>query len=88
MKWSDDSVYKGEWKKNERFHGTMVMVTGVEYTGFWKYDKFHGKGRLKTDFGLIFEGEFRDGFRQKYGRLTYEDESVYTGELEDWTRQG
>jgi len=88
MKWSDESQFKGEWRKDQRYHGTMIMVTGAEYTGYWKNDKFHGKGKITTPEGLVFEGEFQNGFRQKYGTIFYEDGSVYTGELEDWTRQG
>jgi hypothetical protein len=89
MKWSDDSTYKGEWIKDERHYGTMYMVTGAEYTGYWKSDKFHGKGTLKNDDDLIFEGEFINGFRQKYGKLIYPDsKNIYTGELEDYNRNG
>lgn len=88
MKWVDESQFKGEWRKDERHYGTMTMVTGAKYTGAWKNDKFHGKGKLLTPEGLTFEGEFAHGFRQKFGKVTYEDGTVYTGQLEDWSREG
>ncbi|CAI2378234.1 unnamed protein product [Moneuplotes crassus] len=88
MRWSDESQFEGEWRKDKRYYGTMVMVTGEEYRGYWENDRFHGKGKITTPEGIIFEGEFINGFREKYGKIFYEDRSVYTGELEDWTRQG
>lgn len=88
MKWSDDSVYKGEWRKDERYYGKMIMVTGNEYTGYWKHDRFHGKGTLKTDDGHVFEGEFRNGFREKFGKITYPEGAVYVGEIEGMNKHG
>lgn len=88
MKWSDDSVFKGEWRKDERHYGTMIMVTGTIYTGLWKDDMFHGKGTLKTDDGLIYEGEFVKGHRQKFGKIIYPDKTVYIGEISNMKREG
>lgn len=36
MKWSDGTIYKGRWKKNEmNGHGVMTYPNGKVYKGRW-----------------------------------------------------
>jgi len=48
--------------------GIMTLGDGSVYEGQWQNDAFHGKGRLtfkpkkKEEKGIIFEGQFENGF--------------------------
>ena len=46
-KWSDDSVYKGNWEMNQfSGDGTFFYTNGNTYQGKWLEDKKHGFGLL------------------------------------------
>lgn len=38
-----------------------------EYIGEFLNDKFHGKGKMTNEDGLIYEGEWQDGKKHGYG---------------------
>lgn len=89
MRWSDGSEFEGLWVNDERVNGTMRMIDGTLYTGNFKNDKLEGPGRLKTVTGEVFDGVFVGGKCPKQGKLTFEDGSVYFGEVsESLGRQG
>lgn len=56
------SCYQGEFKKCVRDgYGVQVLPNGDRYEGYWKNDKYHGKGKYYYfDSGEWFEGEFED----------------------------
>ena len=41
----------------------------------------HGKGKMVYDRGLVYEGDWKDGKWEDYGKLTFADESYYAGEF-------
>lgn len=39
----------------------MVYSDGSVYVGGWKEFKFHGRGKLVQEGGVVFEGEWSEG---------------------------
>jgi len=39
----------------------------------------HGSGKLLLTTGIIFEGEFKDGYCDSVGKLMYADGNIYMG---------
>ena len=51
-------VYHGQWNnQNQREgQGTQIWKDGAKYTGYWKKDEAHGKGRIIHVNGDFYEG--------------------------------
>ena len=66
---SDNSIYKGSWNSNGQKEGFGIFLDslGNKYVGYWKNDKFNGKGRLLSIKGDYFEGYFKDGVIEGQG---------------------
>ncbi|KAI8761234.1 alsin, partial [Biomphalaria glabrata] len=89
MKWSDGSIFEGEFKKG-LLHGpgvfTLVKSSGKEIQkGHWKDGKLNGKGIISYANGDYYEGYFQDGQRFGHGMLQRgrhksNCSSVYIGE--------
>ena len=77
----DGSQFEGEWKKDERVKGQMVMANKDEYNGHFKEDKFHGYGELTISQGRVFGGHFKEGQSPYRGIIRYKDGSFYRGEV-------
>ena len=89
MRWSDGSVFVGEWKKDSRFHGKMTMQDGSVYTGRFLNDKFHGEATLKLTTGMTYQGYFDKGGKcKKQGKLLFNNGNHYEGQLEDFQMHG
>ena len=93
---SDGSRFDGIWHMDRRVQGTLLMGSSSgcgasSYTGDFRDDLFHGKGKLvlsESNLGVIYEGVFEEGRCAKFGRLTYSDGSTYLGEMQDFKRDG
>jgi MORN repeat len=47
--------------------GIYRSIYGDVYEGYYKEDKRHGKGKLKTCMGTTFVDEWIDGIKKKKG---------------------
>ena len=57
--------------------------------GYWKNDKFHGKGELKLiDENAKYIGEWKDGQMHGKGVYFFADGSVYDGNYQEDQRHG
>jgi len=57
MIWSDGSVFEGQWVKDQRFSGRMIMSNGWVYIGKFKNDKFNDEnGKLLMSNYTIYQG--------------------------------
>lgn len=79
--WMDGTQFEGQWKKDERVKGKMILANKDEYEGHFKDDKFHGLGELKIHHGRVFRGFFKEGHSPNKGTISYEDGSFYRGEV-------
>ena len=65
---------QGRYERGHLVHGTFLdEKLGVEYTGDFKEDKFHGKGTLKRvdkNLTTVYEGEFYKGMKNGSGTIT------------------
>ena len=45
MTWErDGSVFKGQWKNDQKFFGTETLGNKDVYVGYFKDNEFHGQG--------------------------------------------
>lgn len=49
------------------------------YEGDWYYNKIEGKGKLKDIYGNVFEGEFKDNFKNGLGKCYYANGMRFEG---------
>lgn len=82
-------TYEGQWL-NDKAHGTGVYTTPhAVYKGDWIEDLKHGEGQetYHEEHGddrvavTKYEGQFRAGYRQGKGKITWPDGSGYEGEF-------
>lgn len=57
-----------------------IEYKGATYCGELHQNQPHGKGKL-VDQKMIYEGEFSNGLKEGFGRLTEIDCSIYEGEF-------
>ena len=59
----DKSIYKGSWNycNKKEGYGIYIDSNGNKYIGFWKNDKFNGKGCLYATNGDFYKGDFSFG---------------------------
>ena len=74
-KWSDGSVYEGEWQNNIRHgEGEYKWFNGKVYEGGWKDDKMHGKGKYTYVNGNItVEGVYENGMCIDFTKVIIKD---------------
>jgi hypothetical protein len=58
--------------KNGLAHGRGIAVGIDQYTGHFKKGWPHGQGTYKWSTGEIYEGEWKYGLRNGYGKFTFE----------------
>ena len=63
---------------------TQVRIDGTACT---KYELFSGKGKMTDALGS-YEGEFKNGERNGYGKMEYKKEGLYNGEFKNGERSG
>ena len=76
-------LYQGEWKVDSyEMHGWGHLIKSknkVIYTGWFKDNKAHGKGRMVYDNGTVYEGDWFEGRPTGEGTCTYSDKACYNG---------
>ena len=94
----DGSYYNGELKEIENNdcirdgYGVMVYSDGItSYTGYYKDNLKHGRGKYVSIDGSSYEGEFLNGVRSGKGKFISNKENdsfIYEGEWENDVRSG
>lgn len=56
------AIYQGQWSKEglREGRGTQIWKDGSKYTGYWKGDQAHWKGRLIHADGDVYEGDWKN----------------------------
>lgn len=74
-------LYNGDMVdgKREGF-GTQIFPNGYKYTGEWKKNLAHGKGKLEYTDGTFYEGEFNKN-RIQEGLLSFINGTRYAGKF-------
>ena len=79
VKYTDGSVYEGEWTNQREGHGKMTWRNGNVYQGEWKDDLQNGRGLMAYWDGSRYNGEWRAGQRNGKGEMTWLDGERYGG---------
>lgn len=90
-KFSDDSVYIGEWSaiKGRHGKGRQEWPDGSSYSGEWMNDQACGKGTFKHHNGDIYEGNWENDKAHGKGEFRSKaQEYVYKGEWADDLQEG
>jgi len=81
MKWTDSSIFEGEWRDDCRMQGKLKTPSGITYEGYWKRGLFHGKGKLSIRGNMTIECVFKEGKAPYNVKITYKDDSIYYGPI-------
>ncbi|KAM4561620.1 alsin-like isoform 1-T2 [Fundulus diaphanus] len=85
------SVSIGHWVQDKKTgYGVHDdIMRGEKYMGFWLDDQRHGSGVVVTQYGVYFEGSFKENKMSGSGLLVSDDNTVFQGEFsDDWTING
>ena len=88
MKWSDGTLFEGEWKEDNRVYGKLKMVVGYIHEGPWLNGLIHGPGKLTLKSGTVFECFLEKAKIPAQGKMIYKDGNVYVGTVADFRREG
>ena len=79
FKWTDGTVYSGEFKENEiTGKGTYTWPDQSTYKGDVLNGLRHGEGKyINEREGVEYNGHWENGMRHGYGELRYKNGSVY-----------
>lgn len=70
MHYENKSKFEGIWSKDKKSHGSLTLLDGSVYIGYFQDDMYHGEGKLKHISGLTIEGKFIKGEFCNKGKLT------------------
>ena len=75
--------YVGELIQNKpNGEGRFTSAKGVSYLGYWKNGNPNGMGtEIYPDHKGKFQGEYENGVKTGYGKITFEDGSIYEGSM-------
>ncbi|XP_051814997.1 alsin-like isoform X1 [Acanthochromis polyacanthus] len=88
---TSSSVFIGHWVQDRKTgYGVYDDITrGEKYMGLWQDDQRHGSSVVVTQYGVYYEGTFRENKMSGLGLLVSEDDTVFHGEFsDDWTVNG
>ena len=81
--------YEGETREGKRNgFGTGTWANGNTYTGDWRDDVPHGRGRFTVPDGGYHEGEWRNGKANGLGVAVWRNKSRYNGDWCDGKLEG
>ncbi|XP_061579794.1 alsin-like isoform X1 [Cololabis saira] len=88
---ASSSIFIGHWVHDKKTgYGVYDDITrGEKYMGQWLDDQRHGSGAVVTQYGVYYEGIFKENKMNGPGLLVSEDDTVFHGEFsDDWTVNG
>lgn len=86
---NDTNIYEGFWRKNYKSKGVLIGGEGDWYAGEFKDEAFNGKGKYYSRSNKTeYEGEFLNGVKSGYGKMSYDYGAVYEGEFFDNVMNG
>uniref|UniRef100_A0A3Q3E839 Alsin Rho guanine nucleotide exchange factor ALS2 n=1 Tax=Hippocampus comes TaxID=109280 RepID=A0A3Q3E839_HIPCM len=88
---TSSGVFIGQWVCDKKTgYGVSDDITrGEKYMGMWLDDDRHGSAVVVTQYGVYYEGNFRENKMSGPGLLVSDDDTAFHGEFsEDWTANG
>ncbi|XP_072768125.1 alsin-like isoform X2 [Nerophis lumbriciformis] len=88
---TSSGVFIGQWVYDKKTgYGVYDDITrGEKYMGMWLDDERHGRALVVTQYGVYYEGHFRENKMSGLGLLVSDDDTAFHGEFsEDWTVNG
>uniref|UniRef100_A0A671WNC9 Alsin Rho guanine nucleotide exchange factor ALS2 n=1 Tax=Sparus aurata TaxID=8175 RepID=A0A671WNC9_SPAAU len=85
------SVFIGHWVHDKKTgYGVYDDITrGEKYMGLWLDEQRHGTAVVVTQYGVYYEGTFKDNKMSGPGLLVSDDDTAFHGEFsDDWTVNG
>ncbi|KAM3608464.1 uncharacterized protein V6R79_026113 [Siganus canaliculatus] len=85
------SVFIGHWVHDRKSgYGVYDDITkGEKYMGLWLDEQRHGNAVVVTQYGVYFEGTFKDNKMSGPGLLVSDDDTILHGEFsDDWIVNG
>ena len=83
MQFTDGRIFRGEFRQDEAFEGTMSYIDGAQYEGELHHGNRHGFGIYRFSDGSFYEGESVMNLFEGKGKMTWRDGGWYQG---DWSR--
>ncbi|XP_040913014.1 alsin-like isoform X2 [Toxotes jaculatrix] len=88
---ASSSVFVGRWVQDKKTgYGVYDNITrGEKYMGLWLEDQRHGSAVVVTQYGVYYEGTFKENKMSGPGLLASDDDTAFHGEFsDDWTVNG
>ncbi|KAG7239896.1 hypothetical protein INR49_028296 [Caranx melampygus] len=88
---ASSSVFIGHWVQDKKTgYGVYDDITrGEKYMGLWLDDQRHGSAVVVTQYGVYYEGTFKENKMSGPGLLVSDDDTAFHGEFsDDWTANG
>uniref|UniRef100_A0A4W6DJM0 Alsin Rho guanine nucleotide exchange factor ALS2 n=1 Tax=Lates calcarifer TaxID=8187 RepID=A0A4W6DJM0_LATCA len=88
---TSSSVFIGQWVQDRKTgYGVYDDITkGEKYMGLWLDDQRNGSAVVVTQYGVYYEGTFKENKMSGPGLLVSDDDTAFHGEFsDDWTVNG
>lgn len=83
-------VFIGRFEEDKKVEGFVMnsKTRKVVYEGEWKFNTYHGKGRLSRRNGQFYKGDFFKGKFQGKGTISWPNGDLYEGDFKNGRREG
>ncbi|XP_054642084.1 alsin-like isoform X2 [Dunckerocampus dactyliophorus] len=88
---TSSGVFIGQWVYDKKTgYGVYDDITrGEKYMGMWLDDERHGNAVVVTQYGVYYEGNFKENKMSGPGLLVSDDDTAFRGEFsENWSVNG
>ncbi|PWA31284.1 hypothetical protein CCH79_00002874, partial [Gambusia affinis] len=88
---TSSGLFIGQWVQDKKTgYGVHDdIMRGEKFMGFWLDDQRHGSAVVLTQYGVYFEGSFKENKMSGFGLLLSDDDTAFHGEFsDDWTING